>query len=338
MSTSDKSCNIGASKSNNDDSVCEVNDKLQNMRTADNISLCANCGKEGDDVNNICNKCKKAKYCNATCKKKHKKKHKKDCERHIKLAAEHAAKLHDEKLFKQPPPLDDCPICFLRMPTIETGYRYMACCGKMICSGCFHAPVFDNQGNEVDSKKCPFCRIPTPSSQEEGIERIKIRVELDDPIAIYNLGCDYVHGTNGYPQNHTKALKLFRRAAELEHASSYNSIAYAYDNGRGVEIDKKKAKYYYELAAIKGDVWARYNLGNNERRAGNMNRSIKHYMIAVKCGYDGSLDRIKQFYTEGYATKEDYTKALKVHQEYLGEIKSDQRDKAAAAREDYRYY
>jgi len=39
------------------------------------IATCANCGKEGkNDDMNICNKCKKVKYCNATCKKKHRKK------------------------------------------------------------------------------------------------------------------------------------------------------------------------------------------------------------------------------------------------------------------------
>jgi len=116
MSTSDN-CKDGLSKSN--DSVCEMNDMLQNMSTRDaddKVNVCANCGKEGDDVNNICNKCKVVKYCNATCKKKHKKKHKKDCEEHVKLAAEKheeelriAAELHDEKLFKQSPPKDDCP-------------------------------------------------------------------------------------------------------------------------------------------------------------------------------------------------------------------------------------
>ena len=53
------------------------------------------------------------KYCNAACKKKHRSKHKKHCEEHVKLAAQSAAKLHDEKLFKQPPPqYGDCPICF----------------------------------------------------------------------------------------------------------------------------------------------------------------------------------------------------------------------------------
>ena len=122
--------------SNNNDGVCEINDKLQNMNTADiveeTVLVCANCGKEGDDVNNICNKCKQVKYCNASCKKKHKKKHKKECEEHIRLAAERAAELHDEKLFKQPPPTDeDCPICFERLPTLNTGRRYQSCCGKL---------------------------------------------------------------------------------------------------------------------------------------------------------------------------------------------------------------
>ena len=39
----------------------------------------------------------------------------------------------------------------------------------------------------------------------------------------------------------------------------------------------------------------------------------------------------------GKATKDVYTKALRSYQEYLNEVKSSQRDKAAAAREDYKY-
>jgi len=50
------------------------------------------------------------------------------------------------------------------------------------------------------------------------------------------------------------------------------------------------------------------------------------------------LDKIKELYSEGHAAKEDYMKALQSYQEYLGEIKSDQRDKAAAADDHYRYY
>jgi len=49
-------------------------------------------------------------------------KHKKDCEEHIKLAADRAAKLPDEKLSKRPPE-EDCPICFMRLPSQNSGYR-----------------------------------------------------------------------------------------------------------------------------------------------------------------------------------------------------------------------
>lgn len=131
-----------ASKSNDD--VFEVIGKLHKMSTSDNndVSVCANCGKEGDDVNNICNKCKMVMYCNAACKKKHRSKHKKQCERRV-------AELHDKELFKQPPPDEDCPICFLRMPILYTGWTYKSCCGKRICSGCCYAPLYDNQGNQV---------------------------------------------------------------------------------------------------------------------------------------------------------------------------------------------
>ena len=342
MSTPDKICKVGASKSNDDD-VCD--NMLRQLSTVDNedsisICLCANCGKEGNiDNMNTCNKCKMVKYCNAACKKKHRSKHKKDCEEHLRLAAEQAAKLHDEKLFKEPPQLfDDCPICFLRLPTRKSGWRYMTCCGKVICSGCCYAPVYDNQGNEIAEKNCPFCRTPLPTTEEEMDERRKKRVEANDHMAIYNQGNFHRDGKYGYPQNHTKALELYHRSAELGCSVAYNNIGVAYDKGRGVEVDKKKANYYYDLAAIMGDISARYNLGIFEENAGNTDRALKHYMIAVGGGHNNSLQTIQRLYSNGQASKEDYTKALQLYQTYLREVKSKQRDKAAAADDQYRYY
>ena len=81
----------------------------------------------------------------------------------------------------------------------------------------------------------------------------------------------------------------------------------------------------------------RHNLGIDEAKAGNMDRAFKHYLIAVRGGVKESLDYIQDLYTDGHATKEDYTKALRAYQAYLNEIRSDQRDKAAAATEDNNY-
>ena len=61
-------------------------------------------------------------------------------------------------------------------------------------------------------------------------------------------------------------------------------------------------------------------------------------MIAVEGGDNASLKQIKQMYTNGNATKDDYAKALQAYQAYLDEVKSDDRDKAAEYDEIYKYY
>ena len=46
---------------------------------------------------------------------------------------------------------------------------------------------------------CPFCRTPTPTTEEIG-EQYKKRAELDDAEAIRNLGCCLVKGGMGCPK------------------------------------------------------------------------------------------------------------------------------------------
>ena len=143
----------------------------------------------------------------------------------------------------------------------------------------------------------------------------------------------------GFPRDYTKALELWHRAAELGNAEAYSSIGSAYQRGRGVEVDENKVRHYWELAAMGGDVRARHNLGTMEIEAGNMDRALKHWMIAVRDGYNESLEKIKLWYANGQATKDEYTEALQLYQTYLGEIKSSQRDKAAASYpEEDKYY
>ena len=240
--------------------------------------------------------------------------------------------ISDEELFKQPPPKEDCPICFLRMPALETGYKYKACCGKAICSGCIHEVAKDGIG------LCPFCRTPAPTTEKELIRRTLKRVGAGDAEALFNIGCNYQGGTYGFEQNMDKAQELWHRAGELGCSSAYHNIGYAYVNDEGVGTDKKKALHYWELAAMGGDIAARHNLGVSEKKEGNMDRALKHLMIAVEDGSTESLEKIKQLYTDEFATKDDYAKALRSHQAYLDEIRSDQRDKAAAFDNSYKYY
>ena len=290
------------------------------------VGVCACCGKEGSDMN-ICNKCKDTKYCNATCKKKHRKRHKNKCERRV-------AELHDIELFKQPPQPEDCPICFMPLPSLETGTTYKVCCGKKICSGCIHAVRSRNNGVSL----CPFCR--TVHSDEEIIERYKKRIEVGDAHAMFNLGCCYSKEGYGLRQDRTKAFELWHKAGELGIAKAYYNIGNMYYFGRGVERDDKKANHYYELAAMGGCVVkARHNLGCSEAHAGNWDRALKHWMISAGSGHNNSVKMIQKLYMKGHASKETYTSALRAYQSYLDEVRSEQRDKAAAAYSDrYKYY
>ena len=293
------------------------------------IDKCANCGKEdGSDGLKACTACKMVKYCNRDCQIAHRPKHKKACRKR-------ATEIHDEELFKPPPPPADCPICMLPLPSLDTGFKYKVCCGKSICSGCIHAVRLRDKGVGL----CPFCRTPTHTSNEEGIERLKKRVEAGDVLAIFELGFCNEEGVYGLPRDRAKALELWHKAGELGNTKAYYGIGSAYYNGEGVERDNKKADHYYELAAMGGHVIARYNLGCIEAaQANNWDRAIKHWLIAAGDGYNNSVKAIQELYKLGHATKNDYASALQNYQEYLDDIKSDQRDKAAVADDRYKYY
>jgi hypothetical protein len=150
------------------------------------------------------------KYCNGICQKKHWPTHKKVCKRR-------AAELHDEALFKDPPPKEDCPICFLPMPiklvscislpsatissvpindyakanmelAAEDMEVYYPCCGKSICRECFYSFGMSRK------MKCPFCNSDNSNkTAEETIQEMMKRVEVNDAGAMTALGRYYKH-------------------------------------------------------------------------------------------------------------------------------------------------
>ena len=66
----------GTSASSDADTTDIVSENISN--NVDNKEICANCGKEG--ANNVCNKCKQVKYCNAAVKRSIKQ----NIKRHVK--------------------------------------------------------------------------------------------------------------------------------------------------------------------------------------------------------------------------------------------------------------
>ena len=303
------------------------------MSTEDKeISVCANCGKGEEESGNLksCTACKMVKYCNRECQIAHRPQHKKECRKR-------AAELHDEKLFEQPPPREECPICLLPLPFKNYSSTFMTCCGKSICSGCIYAMI----NSEGGAGLCAFCRTPRASSSEEETKRTKILIDKSNaPATAFNyLAGDYAHDM---PQDLQKANELWLKAGELGCSMAYHNLGNSYHDGRGVEVDMKKAKHYYELAAMLGSVISRCNLGGMEWQAGNRQRSMKHKIIAAKAGHEKALHDVTDAYKNevGLVTKEEYANTLRAYHERQKEMKSDDRDTAREIlieKSDYRW-
>jgi len=287
---------------------------------SNNTSSCANCGKgeENSIVLKKCGACKMVKYCSLACQKAHRSQHKKECKKR-------AAELHEEALFKQPPPNEDCPICMLPFPLDSNKTHFEPCCGRVICSGCIFAMEM-SEGGDI----CAFCRASPAPSLEESIKRLEKLMDKGNGEAYCKLGSMYNSGCEEeVPQDYQKAHELWLKAGELGCSSGYYNLASNYHEGKGVEINKRKARQYFELAAINGHLVARHNLGTFEIKAENYNLAVRHFLIAAKAGYEDSLEGVKIGYETGLVTKDEYANTLRAYQKIQDETKSEMRDKAA---------
>jgi TPR repeat protein len=180
-------------------------------------------------------------------------------------------------------------------------------------------------------ESCPFCREPTPSTVEASDKQRMKRIEANDPVALCEEGVkQYVKA------DCSSAFEYFTRAAELGDVEAHNSLSYMYRDGHGVEKDRGKAIYHLEEAAIGGHPDARFNLGCEEEESGNIERAVKHWIIAAKLGLDESLETLKDAFGKGYVSKDDFAAALRAHQAAVDATKSPQREAEELAREELR--
>jgi hypothetical protein len=319
-----------------------INERSDTMNEREDATAncCAECGVVGGSSLKVCKPCMSVKYCNAACQRKHWATHKKLCK-------QRAAELHDEALFNDPPPKEECPICFLPMPnnlincaSLPPATRlsvpindfasaneeladkvmdvYYPCCGKRVCGGCIHSSI----KTFLKNAKCPFCNSGTGNDQVS-LERTKKRVEANDPNSMCLLAQDYYHGGKGLQQDRTKAMELYVRAADLGSRGANHNLAHIYREGG----DLKKAKFHCEAAAMAGHVDARFNLGIMELESGNMERAIKHWTIAASAGEYKAMHNLRGFFIEkGWISGESIDSILIAYNNSCAEMRSEARD------------
>jgi hypothetical protein len=164
-------------------------------------------------------------------------------------------------------------------------------------------------------------------------------VDANDVDAICNLGGMYHsgHEGSGIKKDVDKAVKLLHRAAELGSAEAYYNLGALYHKGECVNKDEKKSKQYYEKGAMAGCADSRFNLGCMDANAGSFDRAIKHWLIAASSGDIRAVNNIKKATTMRKATSDQYDQALRGYQLHLDEVRSVQRDRAAAYSDEYKY-
>jgi hypothetical protein len=312
---------------------------------------CAECDKEEGGVSlKMCKACMLVKYCNANCQKKHWPTHKKDC----KLRA---AEIRDEALFKDPPPKEECPICFLPMPkkliccislppatilsvpiydfamankglAAKDMKGYLPCCGKSICKGCIYS--YRNSGNH----KCPFCNAERMGkTDEEQVAELMKRAEANDAASIYVLANSYDNGGVGLQEDHTKAMELYARAAELGCSDAQCHLGNICREGGNL----KKAKFHLEAAAMAGHEMARFKLGITEAEYGTLvvtnclkkraaERAAKHWIIGASAGDYDAMHHLRILFDQGAVSREAIDAILIAYNNSCVEIRSEARD------------
>ena len=153
-------------------------------------------------------------------------------------------------------------------------------------------------------------------------------MEKGNARAFNQLGGYYAEGSMGSHKIGQRQLNHLK-AGELMCAEAYHNLGNSYYSGeRGVEVDEEKARHYWELAAMNGNVLARNNLGVIEGQSGNIHRATKHFILAARAGHEEALGAVKEGYKHGFVTKDEYANTLRAHQKSKDEMKSEARDKA----------
>ena len=308
------------------------------------VHYCAECGKEeGETTTGLktCKSCMDVKYCNAECQRNHWPNHKKICK-------QRAAELRDEALFKDPPPKEECPICFLPMlneliccislppATISSVpindfaianeglvgkvmEEYYPCCGKSVCKGCMHS--FYTSGN---LGKCPFCKaVRMGKTDDEKVEELMKRVEANDAGAIFMLGTYYYdNGLRSLQQDQERAKELWAQAVKLGSSKADFALGNEY-HGLG---DLKKAKFHWEAAAMAGHEGARFNIGLMEFLSGNSERAVKHWIIAASAGDHKAMQNLVVVFNQGSVSRDQINSTLTAYNTFCAEMRSEARE------------
>jgi TPR repeat protein len=161
-------------------------------------------------------------------------------------------------------------------------------------------------------------------TDEESIQELRMRVDVNDAGAMYVLGSYYYHGNFGLPQDQARAMELYARAAELKFSNAHYHLGMNYHRGG----DLTMAKFHLGAAAMAGHELARYFLAGREYESGNMERAVRHYTIGASAGCFRAMHSLQTLFEQGSISRHEIDLTLTAYNNSCAEMRSEARDKA----------
>ena len=251
-------------------------------------------------------------------------------------------------LYAPLPPTEDCAICLVPVSRLVSDTYYNFCCGNFICVACSkenEAAIKKQNGEKSAGKKvaltCPFCREARPTCNAEEHAQIEARCLQNDPYAFTMMGEMYRYGDRQVAKDDLRALDCWIRAVELGSPDACINIGICYNEGNGVSVDVERAALFERVGALRGDVYARNNIGDSEHyKLGNHEIGIRHWKIAAEAGYQSSLNALRDIYNadgkhpgKEFISKEYLDFAYRACHGAQMEVKTEERDKHCIAEE-----
>ena len=126
----------------------------------------------------------------------------------------------------------------------------------------------------------------------------------------YNQGEEFYHD-----EDYAKAVKWYRKAAELGYDKAQYSLGYCYYSGKGVAHDYVEAMKWYRKAARQGHVNAQYMLGvcyyNGQGVTQDYDEAVKWWRKAAEQRHDMAQNNLGRCYLNGWGVADDDVEAVK---------------------------
>lgn len=134
-----------------------------------------------------------------------------------------------------------------------------------------------------------------------------------EPVGKHLLASLYYQG-HGVGRDLTKAVQLFREAADANYLPSIANLALMYSSGDGVPKDIKKGLEYGLKAAKAGDIQSQFNLGQAYRKGIDIqqdySKAIYWYKLAAENGSLSAQNEYGLLFAQGLGMPIDYIQAF----------------------------